>query len=173
MVFKGTLLVEGNIQGVGYRAFVKKVAVAIRVKGIVKNLPDGKVEINFEAPDKSTYEIFFKKINRTRKHDWDEFSINVTNVTPLEIKEVDNGEFEGLFDVDYGAKLDQFQKETLERQEIGILVLSDFNMRTQENFSTMEQKYGAISKTLEEMKTGLLKELSEGVKILAERYQKG
>ncbi|MBD3210763.1 hypothetical protein GF318_05260 [Candidatus Micrarchaeota archaeon] len=172
MVLKGILHVEGNVQGVGYRAFVKKVAVALGIKGIVRNLPDGKVEISFEATDKSAYEAFYKRINRIRRHDWDEFSINVLNITPIEIREVEETEFGGLFDIDYGAELDRFQKETLERQEIGILVLSDFNQRTQENFSVMENKYGAISKSLEELKTGLLKELAEGVKILAERPKK-
>ena len=37
-------LVSGLVQGVGYRAFVKKEALEKGFKGYVKNLPDGRVE---------------------------------------------------------------------------------------------------------------------------------
>lgn len=171
MVKKGKLIAEGNIQGVGYRAFVKKVAISLGIRGNVRNLPDGRVEIEFEAPDAKAYEEFYAKINKKRRHEWDEFSINITNLTPVEIRDVGDGSFDALFEIDYGAKLDSFQKETLERQEMGILVLSDFNFRTQESFQVMEQKYGAISRTLDELKTGLLKELAEGIRVLSERKQ--
>lgn len=172
MLKKGKLIVEGSIQGVGYRAFVKKVANNLGVRGVVKNLPDGRVEIIFEAQDEKTYEEFYKRINKKRKHEWDEFSINITSITPLEVKDVDKGGFQGLFEIDYGTGLDTFQKETLERQEMGILVLADFNFRTQESFQIMEQKYGAISKTLEELKTGLLAELAQGISILSGQREK-
>lgn len=43
MVFRW--VVAGRVQGVGYRRFVWKNAVALGLKGTVRNLPDGSVEI--------------------------------------------------------------------------------------------------------------------------------
>lgn len=158
---------EGNIQSVGYRAFAKQVAVNLGIRGNAKNLPDGKVEINFESPGQDAYEKFLQLLNRRAKRADSAFSINVTKVTPVEVGDIGEFTFEGMFSIDYGMDLDSFQKESLERQEIGILVLSDFDSKTQENFGVMENKYGAISKSLEDLKTGLLAELGEAIKIFA------
>jgi len=171
MVKRGKLLVEGNIQSVGYRAFVKQIALGLGIRGKVKNLNDGKVEINFEAPDNDTYENFFREINRQSPKKGALFTIGVTQITPIEVKEVDSFSYQGMFSIDYGMELKPFERETLERQEIGILVLSDFDSKTQESFGVMEQKYGAISKSLEELKTGLLSELSEAIKIFAGKHE--
>ncbi len=202
MIKRGKLIVEGNVQGVGYRAYVKKVAMVLGIRGYVKNLDNGTVEIHFETPNEDAYQSFYRKIEKKRKDDND-FAIHVTKITPIEIISVEKFKFTGPFEVDYGMKLTNYEKENLERQEIAILVLSDFNTRTQENFGIipsqvkkldssytrptfinsglnidktyldeyMENKYGAISKTLEELKSGLLKELAEGIKILGEKYK--
>lgn len=42
------LIVKGKVQGVGFRAKVERCAKARGVKGCVKNLPDGTVEIYAE-----------------------------------------------------------------------------------------------------------------------------
>lgn len=39
------MLVEGRVQGVGYRRFVYRNARTLGIKGYIKNLADGKVEI--------------------------------------------------------------------------------------------------------------------------------
>lgn len=45
------LLVSGRVQGVGYRAFAYRVAAAQGLKGGVRNLDDGRVELDVEGPE--------------------------------------------------------------------------------------------------------------------------
>ena len=44
-------LVRGDVQGVGYRYFTKGVAERLGVKGFVRNLHSGEVEVHAEADD--------------------------------------------------------------------------------------------------------------------------
>jgi acylphosphatase len=43
-------LVEGRVQGVGFRWFVRQAATARGVSGSATNLPDGRVEVDLEGP---------------------------------------------------------------------------------------------------------------------------
>lgn len=45
------LLVQGRVQGVGFRAFVQSQAVRRALTGWVKNLPDGRVESEVEGEE--------------------------------------------------------------------------------------------------------------------------
>lgn len=47
--------IEGLVQGVGYRFFVRGLAADHGLNGFVRNLPDGRVEAAFEGP-KATLE---------------------------------------------------------------------------------------------------------------------
>lgn len=44
-------LIEGRVQGVGYRYFVLRQAEALGVAGFARNLPDGRVEVVGEAAE--------------------------------------------------------------------------------------------------------------------------
>ena len=43
-------IVQGRVQGVGYRFFAIRAAARHQVKGTVKNLPDGNVEVIAQGP---------------------------------------------------------------------------------------------------------------------------
>ena len=45
------IFVSGRVQGVFYRATTQEVARKLRLKGWVRNLPDGRVEIVVEGPE--------------------------------------------------------------------------------------------------------------------------
>ena len=44
-------LVSGDVQGVGYRWFVRGLAASSGLAGSAANLPDGRVEVVVEGPD--------------------------------------------------------------------------------------------------------------------------
>ena len=47
---RARLLVRGKVQGVGYRAFAARVAAQRGLRGGVRNLDDGRVELEVEGP---------------------------------------------------------------------------------------------------------------------------
>lgn len=57
------VIVEGIVQGVGFRYFTKRVAKEFGVKGYVKNLPDGRVFIVAEG-DINVIEKFLASIRK-------------------------------------------------------------------------------------------------------------
>lgn len=86
------LIIKGRVQGVFYRASTRDAAVKLRLKGWVRNMPDGSVEALFEGNEEALGEVlrwcrngppgaYVSKIEER----WDEFT----------------GEFD-RFDIRYG-----------------------------------------------------------------------
>ena len=44
------MLVSGQVQGVGYRFFVQRAAEELKLSGWVRNLVDGRVQVEVEGP---------------------------------------------------------------------------------------------------------------------------
>ena len=57
------LIAHGMVQGVGFRFFVRDHATSSGLKGWVKNLPDGTVEIHAEG-EKEILENLIKKVEK-------------------------------------------------------------------------------------------------------------
>ena len=62
MTFKAIrMIAHGRVQGVGFRFFVRERAVPYGVKGWVKNLPDGTVEIHAEGEEEQL-QVFISEV---------------------------------------------------------------------------------------------------------------
>lgn len=51
------LLLSGRVQGVGFRAFTRREARRLGLRGWVENLPDGRVEVRVSGDDESVDEL--------------------------------------------------------------------------------------------------------------------
>lgn len=58
-----TAVVHGDVQGVGYRVFVLREAARLGLRGYVRNLPNGTVEVVAEGP-RSLLEQFLAALRR-------------------------------------------------------------------------------------------------------------
>ena len=137
---KVRLVIEGNVQGAGYRAMVKNVARRLKIKGLVRNLDDGNVE-GFCECDEKTLNRFIKIIDR--KGDPEQpFSLNVEKINVYKEGDVNcvglPEEF-GLFETDYRMEIDPVHKDSLERSEIGILVLSSMHQDLKEGQDDLKE----------------------------------
>jgi acylphosphatase len=57
------LFIEGKVQGVGFRNFAQRYAFLLGLKGFVKNLSDGRVEIEIEG-ERSKIDLFMEHLHR-------------------------------------------------------------------------------------------------------------
>jgi acylphosphatase len=62
-----TILVSGQVQGVGFRAFVKRTALDLGLSGYAENLSDGRVEVVAEG-DRSDLEYLLVKLKNGPSH---------------------------------------------------------------------------------------------------------
>jgi acylphosphatase len=172
---KMRVIVKGTVQGVGYRALVKFYASQLGIKGLVRNLTDGHVEIFCEGLD--------ERIDQLVKHiDIKSKIVDPSNPNVERIERYQEGgenyspawkEYDG-FEIDYGnQKLTALEKEALETSEYAKLqfwyLRNEVQMLrtdTNENFNQMAIKYGSISKDLKSTKKeikGSLKETKDGI----------
>jgi len=57
MIVARRILIAGRVQGVGFRFFAEAQAAVEGVHGYVKNLPDGRVEVQIEGDDESVERV--------------------------------------------------------------------------------------------------------------------
>jgi acylphosphatase len=51
------MFISGSVQGVTFRSFIKQKAEELELKGYVRNLSDGKVEIGIEGKDENVNQL--------------------------------------------------------------------------------------------------------------------
>lgn len=167
---KERIVIEGMVQGAGYRLLVKHHANRRGIKGIVRNLHDGKVEI-FCDGSKDKILQFIKDIE-VKGYPRDPLSLNVERVNSYwkgNKNFIDAWKSFSGFEIDYGSdELSQFEKENLEslewtklrftRLENGIYSFRD---NTNNNFELMAEKYGSISKEVTTTKRELKKSIEQ------------
>ena len=67
MDVKAHLIVSGVVQGVGYRLFVLKLARHLKLKGWVRNLPGGQVEVEVEG-ERGVIDILIQSLRTGNPH---------------------------------------------------------------------------------------------------------
>ncbi len=148
---KGRLVVEGNVQGVGYRVIVRQIARKNGIKGKVKNIDNGNVEIYCEGDNQTSVLKFVESIEIKSKHD-DISTINVETIQKFwEGEEGYNLLDEPMerFEIDYEGDIEQ---KNLERLETGSLMMYGVNEKlstTHSDFNKLDDKYDKVSQKLD------------------------
>jgi len=162
VLIKARVVVDGVVQGVGYRALVKQVARQLGLKGLVRNLEDTKVEVFCEGQDEDKIREFLRQIDR-KMEGQDVLGINVTGI---ECYWEGQGNYRPAwkkysgFEIDYQVEgVTPVDVETLESQEFAKLYfigfrdeMKGFRHETNKSFETMDAKYGDISRELKEFR---------------------
>jgi len=138
---KKHIIIHGQIQAVGYRALVRVIAMNLQVKGSVRNLDNGTVEIFCEGT-KGTLERFLRAIDIKGTTD-DHLVLNVDSIEEIVPPEkgLPRERFGFPFFVEYdGMELSPFEKETMERSEMAILVLGNMNSNLGNKMDNLGEK---------------------------------
>ncbi|PKP55909.1 MAG: hypothetical protein CVT89_07265 [Candidatus Altiarchaeales archaeon HGW-Altiarchaeales-2] len=171
------LIVRGFIQGVGYRAYVKQLAYRLKIRGNVKNLPDGGVEIYCNAPNEVIYNKFKEKLKEGSGEveeieeyfegdkkfgmlpkDWRGFNILRDETSSIEetLDFVVLGGREIINKIDnLGNKIDNLGNK-----------IDNLTSVTTDNFNILDTKYGLISQNMNKILEELIKEREETKKEL-------
>ena len=184
-MIKARIIVNGRVQKAGYKDTVDEIAYYLGLKGYVKNLDDGTVEIICEGKKKDIEELA-EKI-RVREYPIFVESVKVEYSEPMgEFKHFDIVREKDIVEATYGKmdmaarymrsmhtemkdmhhdlkdgqdKMLEKQDETIKIIESGNKMLGEKQNKTIEiigtRFGDMDVKYGDISKTMREMHNDL------------------
>jgi len=165
------LLVTGDVQGVGYRYAVQKIARSFRIVGFVKNQSDGSVRIIAEGESEEVLDDFRRAIAIKSP------PVLVEDVSTKNLRAT--GRYKS-FKIVSGPLSDELQEgfRSMESQFKDYRKefkdyhdeFRQFSGKTDENFKTLGDKYGEISdkltrilETLEKESTETRKELTKAV----------
>ncbi len=181
MEIKRRLIVTGNVQEIGFRFFIKKLASNFKIKkGSVKNLDDeNRVEIYCECTEKE-YADFLQTLNDLKTSPEKEFKpTDVTKIQIEDIQEYDENS-EGFNINDIKSPFEVFYKDDddkdSERFERGCLTIQHMQTDMNNHFEHWEgrfDKFGAsverLEKSIEIIANYFLK---HGEKIVDNEYRK-
>ena len=158
------ILVFGNVQGVGFRAYIKQIARNMQVNGFARNLDDGSVEIYAQAP-KPTISTLIKRIT-IRGIPSDPLSLHVAKTTiafghSRDFKKP--GRKLKAFEIDYGKRLKAEAKETIEKAEIATLIMHSLKSETTRNFTRLRSETNENFRKLGSETNENFKKLTSGI----------
>ena len=163
-LIRARIVVEGNVQKVGYRDFVDRIAKDLGIKGFVENLKDGRVQIVCETEEK-ILDDFIKKIKIT-----DAF-IDVKKVQVVETSPA-TGEFEYFF-IKYGS----LEEELSDRMVMAIKYAGAMWKDLKSETSGIRQDIKEMHKDLKSETSGIRQDIKEmhldvkkSFQDMAERY---
>jgi acylphosphatase len=119
MKTRGTFIVDGVVQGVGYREEVQSVAHELGLTGTVRNLGDGRVRIIAEG-DEGVLRTFQERINIVKGR------IRVEEIISRCSK--GTGQFR-RFRIDRGPNISNGELELMEKLDKGYYMMEDMNAR--------------------------------------------
>lgn len=174
---KARVLIKGNVQGVGFRALLVQNARRFNIKGIARNLKDGTVEI-FCDGSKKNIGAFLHKIDIKGEPE-DPFSLHVATIEHYwEGQRGYKKAWKGYkdFEIDYGIKLNPYQKLTVEDMEYGKYYLSGTRSDVKETRTEIKAMHSEIKGMRLDIKgthseiKGMRSEMKESFGELATRY---
>ncbi|MBU4265698.1 MAG: acylphosphatase [Candidatus Altiarchaeales archaeon] len=155
---RARIIVKGEVQGVGYRGEVKKIARKLDIVGKVRNVKPYDVEIIAEGEKKNlegfTEQIRIKESPIEVEDIQTEFEPATGEFDYFEIERGDLGEELGeRLDIARGVMNDMVGKQDQTIQEVKTVGVKVDNMAetTDNNFTTLRSDYGKISKTMEKI----------------------
>ena len=144
------LIISGDVQGVGYRQYTKRIGRKLNIKGSVKNLEDNTVQIQCKG----------------EKHNIDEFKDKIKAKNPLDAPFIDVDEIyekslpQGTIkETTFIVKFGETNVEVFEGNTTGMNYLNWFRSETDANFKKMD-KNARMEKTEKNIES-LLKVLTE------------
>lgn len=152
MKTRATIIVAGDVQEVGFRAFVMRLGQKMKLTGNVENLFDGTVRILCEG-EKETVESYIKKLKAN------DGTISVENVGVkyskpqnkfkgfrTKITDSDSEMFQGFATA--GRLLTELKGEVMKGDTKICNKVDSMANRIDDNFNKMGQKYDVISKSM-------------------------
>jgi acylphosphatase len=141
------ILIEGDVQDVAYRIFVRKVAKALNVKGLVRNLPDGNVEVLCET-DEKVLKKFLGALKSCR-YDGMQNAGRVSNIEVFDQKQKARP-FKS-FEIDYGHKVKGLAKEEIHRQELMVYHGSELRSEMRSGFDKLGTKIDRVGQNVNDV----------------------
>ncbi len=139
MMIETEFIVSGNVQGVGYRNFVAKIARKLKINGYAENLEDGTVRIQCKGKEEDNAH-FRKAINV--KHPDEAPLIDVEDIKESVLK---------AGTVDYNGFREKYNDHVSEMAQgfsTGMNYMNLFIKQTKEEFDVLNGKYHVISETM-------------------------
>jgi len=188
-----TIIAKGEVQKVGYRNIIEKIARKLQLTGYVENLEGGDVKIVVEGKRNelnefiekikiSKFPIFVEKIEtsfteptkefkyfKIKRGDWrEEFGERFDVAGTLHYRSVELGEKSVALGEKNLKKLDNFHHDTIQRFDKLDDSFHSFHQDTVQRFDTVDVKYGKISENMDKIDETLNK-LAEATLKLAEK----